>query len=253
MGDISPAHPRAESLRAREKLAKGFRAGLVTPEGLAAHGRGEAFDYLLGEKTTPQARKAIEAAAAALISAENPAISVNGNVAALVPGELVELSRATGAKLEVNLFHGSRKREMAIANWLRRHGAKEVYGVEAKFSARIQEIQSNRRKVDRRGIAEADVVFIPLEDGDRTEALRKMGKTVIAVDLNPISRTAQAASITIVDNVIRVIPLLTEQTKRMSKVQASRAKSILKRFDNDSNLRSALALILRRLKNQSTH
>lgn len=50
------------------------------------------------------------------------------------------------------------------------------------------------------------MVLVPLEDGDRTEALRRMGKTVIAIDLNPLSRTSRAANITIVDNVIRAVP-----------------------------------------------
>ncbi len=38
---------------------------------------------LLGEKTTSNAKNAIKAAAAALILAKNPVISVNGNTAAL--------------------------------------------------------------------------------------------------------------------------------------------------------------------------
>ncbi len=248
MGDISPAHPRAESLRAREKLAKGFESGLVVAEGLAAHGRGEAFDYILGERTTPQAKKSIEAAAAALVSAERPVISVNGNVAALVPKELVELSKVTGAKLEVNLFHGSRKREVAIANWLGKHGAREVYGADPKFSAKIPEIHSNRRKVDRRGIASADVVFVPLEDGDRTEALRKIGKMVIAVDLNPMSRTARAASITIVDNIIRALPLMIDKVQSLSRESETELCKIVDNFNNDVNLSAALKLILKRFK-----
>ena len=62
-------------------------------------------------------------------------------------------------------------------------------------------IDSNRKFVHPDGIFKADVVFVPLEDGDRCEALRKMGKDVVTVDLNPMSRTAQQASITIVDNV----------------------------------------------------
>ena len=40
-----------------------------------------------------------------LLLARRPVISVNGNAAALVPGELVELSELVGAVLEVNLFH----------------------------------------------------------------------------------------------------------------------------------------------------
>ena len=52
------------------------------------------------------------------------------------------------------------------------------------------------------------MVFVPLEDGDRCGALRAAGKSVIAVDLNPMSRTSRDASITIVDNVVRVVPLM---------------------------------------------
>ena len=251
MGDISPAHPRAESLRMRETLVKGFKAGLVVEEGLAAHGRGEAFDYILGERTSVAAKKAVEAAAAALLSAKNPVISVNGNAAALVPEELVELSKTTGAGLEVNLFHPSRKREVAISKWLRRHGAAEVYGLDPKFFTKIREIRSNRRKVDRRGIASADVVLVPLEDGDRAEALRKLGKMVIAVDLNPMSRTAKAANITIVDNIVRAMPLLIEQVQRLSKSSRAKAKGIVRQFDNEANLRTTLGLMFERLNSLS--
>ena len=48
---IPKSHPRAKSLLIREKLVDGFDNGLVAKEGLLAQGRGEAFDYLLGEKT----------------------------------------------------------------------------------------------------------------------------------------------------------------------------------------------------------
>lgn len=244
---VSPLHPRAESLRMRERLVRGFKAGLVVPEGIAAHGRGEAFDYLMGERTTPHAKRAIEAAAALMLTAKNPVISVNGNAAALVPKELVELSKVTGAKLEVNLFHGSRRRERAIAAWLRRHGAREVLGVDPKFSTRIREIHSNRRRVDRRGIAAADVVMVPLEDGDRTEALKKMGKRVIAIDLNPMSRTAQAADITIVDNVVRALPLMVKIAKLLR--GEKKQQRMIRNFKNGENLAAALRLIQKRLKN----
>ena len=50
--------------------------------------------------------------------------------------------------------------------------------------------------------------MVPLEDGDRTKALRKAGKIVITFDLNPLSRTAETANITIVDNVTRAVDLL---------------------------------------------
>ena len=103
--NIPKSHPRFVSLSIREKIVKGYNDGLVAKEGLLAHGRGEAFDYLVGEKTSKTAKVAIMAAAAKLLSAQNPVISVNGNVAALCPKEVVQLAKATQAKIEVNLFY----------------------------------------------------------------------------------------------------------------------------------------------------
>ncbi len=80
-----------------------------------------------------------------------------------------------------------------------------------------------RRIVDPEGIFAADVVLVPLEDGDRVEALQRMGKVTIAVDLNPLSRTSQRATVTIVDNVVRAIPNLTsmvEQVEERSRLEA---------------------------------
>jgi pantothenate synthetase (EC 6.3.2.1) len=93
---IPPSHPRRESLLVRERLVEGFREGFVAMQGLIAHGRGECFDYLIGEQTTPPALEAERAAAAALLLAERPVISVNGNAAALAPRELVELAKTVG-------------------------------------------------------------------------------------------------------------------------------------------------------------
>ncbi len=247
MDEISPNHPRAESLRIRKRLAEGMRAGMVVPEGLAAHGRGEAFDYLLGERTTEFAREAIEAAAAALLLASHPVISVNGNTAALVPEAVVELSEVTGAKIEVNLFHRLPGREALIAEHLKKHGGREVLGVKEEDAVRIPEVQSDRRRVDRKGIFSADVVLVPLEDGDRTEALRALGKRVVAVDLNPLSRTARAATITVVDNVARALPLMVEECRRMKGLPREELRKKVEGFDNGRNLRESLRLMCRRL------
>jgi 4-phosphopantoate--beta-alanine ligase len=248
---IPPSHPRRESLLIRERLVEGFKRGLVVPEGLIAHGRGECFDYLIGESTQPFAHRAIEAAIAALLLAKHPVISVNGNTAALVPREIVELAREVNAKIEVNLFYRTREREEAIAKWLREHGALEVLGVGEDASATIPELFSERRRVSPRGILVADVVLVPLEDGDRTEALRKMGKTVIAIDLNPLSRTARAANITIVDNVVRALPLMVERTREMKKASKSDLEHILRSYDNNKVLQEALRHILSRLSELS--
>ena len=238
-------HPRAKSLLERAKLVEGFRKGLVVPEGLIAHGRGEAFDYIIGEKTEGFARRAIRAAAAALLMAKNPVISVNGNVVALSPEKVVELAKAIGGVIEVNLFYRTPERESTIATVLKENGATEVLGVGKDASARIPELMSERRKVDPRGVLVADVVFVPLEDGDRTVALRKMGKTVIALDLNPMSRTSIAASITIVDNAVRAIPLLVEEAKKLK--HNRNLRSIVDGFDNEKNLQEAMVHIERRL------
>ncbi|WP_415311792.1 hypothetical protein [Candidatus Nitrosocosmicus sp. FF01] len=39
----------------REKIVEGYKNGLVALEGLIAHGRGECFDYLIGEHSIESA------------------------------------------------------------------------------------------------------------------------------------------------------------------------------------------------------
>lgn len=240
-------HPRYQSISVREKLVEMVAAKVVAPAGLIAHGRGEAFDYLCGEDTPTPAQAAIEAAAASLLAAEHPVLSINGNVAALCPRELVELSEASGAPLEVNLFYRTLEREKAIADVLHQAGAKEVLGVGDEASGTIPEIGSERRRVDPRGIGSADVVFVPLEDGDRTEGLVAMGKTVITVDLNPLSRTSRKADISIVDNIVRVVPLLIQAVKRLKAKDTDELKKIVHAFKNQRNLKLSLEFIAERL------
>ncbi len=244
---VMPEHPRAESLRIREALIKHFNANVVAQAGLIAHGRGEAFDYLLGETTVEPARAAITAAAATFLLAEHPVISVNGNSAALVARDMVRLSAITKAKIEVNLYHRSLKRERAIEQVLRDAGAEEIFGVGDAASGRIPEIGSERRRVDPKGILKADAVLIPLEDGDRAEALVRMGKTVIAIDLNPLSRTAQFATVTIVDNIVRAMPTLVEHAARLQSAGRNELKELTATFDNRRNLGAVIALISQRL------
>ena len=236
MSLIPKSHPRVKSLLIREKLVNGFDNGLVAKEGLLAQGRGEAFDYLLGEKTGKAAKLAIRAAAAQLLLAKIPVISINGNVAALCPKQIIKLSKHTKAKLEVNLFYANEKRKNAIIKTLKNNGAKEIFGTDKKSSIKLPGINSARRIVDKDGIFAADVVVVPLEDGDRTIALRKAGKIVITFDLNPLSRTSQTANITIVDNVTRAIDVLISESKRLSKKNSNYLKKIINDFDNKKNL-----------------
>ena len=201
---LSPRHPRYRSLVVRARLAAALRRGLVVPEGLLAHGRGEAFDYLLGERTTPSARRAEHVAARWLWAAERPVLSVNGNVAALAADEVARLARTLPSLgVEVNLFHRTPQRARQVAAALRAAGVRTVLGVHP--DARIPGLPSDRAWVDRRGIYRADVCLVPLEDGDRTSALRARGQRVIAIDLNPLSRTSATADLPIVDEVARAL------------------------------------------------
>jgi 4-phosphopantoate--beta-alanine ligase len=233
---IPKSHPRAKSLLIREKLVAGFDHGLVAKEGLLAHGRGEAFDYLLGEKTRKTAKLAIKAAAAQILLANLAVISVNGNIAALCPKEIVRLANTSSAKIEVNLFYANEKRKQNIVKTLKKNGAREILGTNCNSSTTLPRLDSARRIVDKNGIFAADVVIVPLEDGDRTMALRKAGKIVIAFDLNPLSRTSQTANITIVDNVIRAIDLLTITCKRLSNKNKKILEKIVYDFNNKKNL-----------------
>ncbi len=236
-------HPRAKSLVIRHLLTDGFSSGLVVSEGLIAHGRGEAFDYLIGEKTSTFALDAIKAASSLLLLAEKPVISVNGNVAALCPKEIVDLAYETSSSIEVNLFYRNKKREYLIAETLKKNGADVVLGVGQKEFLKIPELTSNRRHVDPEGIFLADVVFVPLEDGDRTQALINMHKKVITVDLNPLSRTAQNATISIIDNIVRSIPELVKTSKQLKLMNPNSLLKILNNFNNKYNIDNSLKII----------
>ena len=208
---VPKTHPRYTSLKMRDRVVDGVKKGITSLHGLTAHGRGEAFDYLLGEKTTKTAKKTIDSAAALLLVAKNPIISVNGNAAALVSEELAQLSKTIPAKLEVNIFHSSKQRELKIKNELMKYGAKEV--------------------------------LIP------QNAKVKNKKKVIVVDLNPLSRSSQKATITIVDNIVRAVPLLIKTIKKLKGYNLSRKQleTIIKHHDNKKRLKEALKEINRNL------
>lgn len=230
MVEIPDDHPRAQSLKVRHAIIEGMHNKIVAEAGLIAHGRGEAFDYLIGEKTHKFSIKAIRAAAAQLYLAKHPVISVNGNVTVLCPEEMVKFSNITGIPLEINLFYRSEARVKAITRVLEKYQAKIILGTDNVHMAYIDEISSARRVVDDRGILKADVVVVPLEDGDRTMGLKKNNKQVITVDLNPLSRTSTEADITIVDNIIRVFPILLSEY--ISITNRKMAIETLNQYDN---------------------
>jgi 4-phosphopantoate--beta-alanine ligase len=233
-------HPRYHSLVTREHLAECAKKGIVSWEGLTAHGRGEAFDYLLGERTTKSASLAERTAAAMLLAARYPVISVNGNTAALAAGGIAVLQKACSALVEVNLFHRTETRITMIEHLLIEAGV-DVFSGEAE---RLLPLSHDRAWCRRGGIFSADVVLIPLEDGDRCAALVEMGKKVIAIDLNPLSRTARTATLTIVDELTRALPHITNACHQISDTEKDR---LIHTLDNQYLLSEAIREMRARL------
>ncbi|SCG85640.1 4-phosphopantoate--beta-alanine ligase [Methanobacterium congolense] len=242
---IPKDHPRYESLMLRARIVDAYKKGILADSGMIAHGRGEAFDYLIGEKTTEPARKAERAGAAALLLAENPVISVNGNTTALAAEWVVKLAEALGAKVEINLFYRTASRVEKVGEALKAAGAKVVLGVENEEKGIIEGLEGPRARASLEGVCSADVVLVPLEDGDRAEALVANGKTVVTVDLNPLSRTATTSTVTIVDNVVRALPNLIQEVMELKNCSENELKGILEDFSNDKNLEESLEIVSR--------
>ena len=245
--NIPDDHPRAASLRTRERMKAAYEAGIVHATGLIAHGRGEAFDYLLGERTGPAAARAADCAARCIAAAEHPVLSVNGNVAALAAPAVVELAAASGALIEVNLFHRAPDRLARIAALLRAAGHADVLGEVP--DARIPHLASDRALASSRGIIAADLVVVPLEDGDRAEALVALGKVVVTIELNPLTRAARAAHVTVVDELTRALPLITAGVRaaRAAGVVPGGLADAVSTWDNQANLAAARAEMAARL------
>jgi len=240
---IPKNHPRYESLILREKIKKAHKEGYLAESGMIAHGRGEAFDYLLGEKTIESAYKSIEVGVACLLLAKKPVISVNGNNTALAIGNIIELANITDSKIEINLFYRTEKRVSIIKDLFKKYDYDDILGTNDEKLKYINGINSPRATASEKGIYSADVVLVSLEDGDRTEILANSGKKVIAIDLNPLSRTAQTADIAIVDNIVRAIPLMIDLAKKYKLKDPNFLKNIVRNFSNENNLKSSLKSI----------
>lgn len=245
---ISSKHPRYKSLLLREKMAKAYQEGILADTALIAHGRGEAFDYILGEKTSPSAIEAIRCGVSAMLLAENPVISVNGNTAVLSAEHLVELSRLIPAPIEINLFYRTPQRVEKMEELLKKSGATKVLGRKNDDYLPIPGLEGPRSRAHPDGVHQADVVLVPLEDGDRAQALVSLGKKVITIDLNPLSRTAQTSSITIVDNVVRAIPLMIQEVAKQKKYSKKQLTKIVNEFDNSENISKSLNSISHHFK-----
>lgn len=237
---IPKSHPRYKSLMTREHLVDMVSRGVVTPTGLISHGRGEAFDYLMGERTLAPAEAAERAAAAMLLEAENPVICVNGNAAALDAKGLIAIAKAVPAKVEVNLFHRTPERMEAVISLLESEGAPEVLGREP--DERIPGLEHDRALCTCEGIWSSDVILVPIEDGDRAQALVGMGKKVISIDINPLSRTSKAATVPICDEISRATANILRFVNELKDDPTARIKA-LDGFSNKQCLRDTVDAI----------
>ena len=230
--NIPPDHPRYRSLKVREALSEMVDKGLVTQTGLISHGRGEAFDYLMGERSLAPSLKAERAAAAHLLRARNPVVCVNGNAAALDPKNLIALAKEIPAKIEVNLFHRTEKRMELLISHMEENGAEAVLGRDP--DSRIPGLSSDRALCTKAGIYDSDVILVPIEDGDRAKALADMGKIVISIDLNPLSRTSRTAAVSISDEMTRALENIIGAVREM-KGRQDVIEGTIRSFSNEDN------------------
>ena len=68
-----------------------------------------------------------------------------------------------------------------------------------------------------------------------------MGKTVCVIDLNPLSRTARTATVTIVDELTRCVPILIELLMDDAGIHHPD-------WDNEKNLQDVINVMLRRFE-----
>jgi 4-phosphopantoate--beta-alanine ligase len=237
---IPKNHPRYQSLLLRDKIKNAFKEGYLADSGMIAHGRGETFDYLLGEKTTPPAKEAMKVAVSKLLLAKNPVLSVNGNTTALAIDEVIDLAKELNAKIEINLFYRTEERVNIISKMFKEHGWENILGDNTEELLNIDGITNPRSTAAPTGIYTADLVLVPLEDGDRAEILIKHDKEIITIDLNPLSRTAQMSTVTIVDNIVRALPYMTKIAKDYKTKDKKELETIINNFNNKENINKSL-------------
>ena len=252
MTKVPDSHPRKNSLMSRERIVYGVSRGLLADSAMIAHGRGEAFDYLIGERTTESAKLAIREAAVRLLESKKPVISVNGNTVLLAGKGALRLAAVIGCPIEVNLYYRTPERVSGLLSMLEELrtevlGESPPEGFEGDWNEsvqgvnllgdspdfRIKGLEGPRSNCTEEGIGSADCILVPLEDGDRCEALVSLGKEVIVIDLNPLSRSSKKATVTIVDEVSRAFDMILNEL-------VCDTEFLRETWDNKEILRSSL-------------
>ena len=234
-----PSHPRYQSLMMRKKVSDAGAKGMLAESAMIAHGRGEAFDYLLSEQTIDSAFAATKEVAARLVKAKKPVLSLNGNAIALAAREFLLIASQLGCPIEINIFYRTPQRMGALLAHLKLLNTNLDLDVEILGGvpdARIPGLEGPRAACQQKGFFEADTILVPLEDGDRCEALIAMGKEVLVIDLNPLSRSARTGTVAVVDEVTRVAKNL---------VQLIPQKPEITDWNNDQALQDALNHIVK--------
>lgn len=241
-------HPRYESLLLRQKIVEAQNNGILAQSGLIAHGRGETYDYLIGEKTTQNSINTIKTAACYFLTRKNPVLSVNGNTTALVSEDIAKLADILDIPVEINLYYRTDERIKKIEEVYKNLGVKQILGTNDDEFIDTPDLTGPRSPVSIDGINKSDLIFIPLEDGDRAEALAKLNKDIISVDLNPLSRTAQTSTLTIVDNIVRAMPLLIKYVEKYYDCDKKELNEKIEKYDNQLNLRNSINEIIKRFE-----
>ena len=183
-----------------------------------------------------------------LLRAVSPVISMNGNSTVLAGAEAIKIVTIVGCPIEVNIYYRTEERMTRLVNELEsmreellasspqaeRDSISRVEILGLVSDGRIRGLEGPRSLCSADGIEKADVVLVPLEDGDRCEALIALGKEVIAIDLNPLSRTSRTATVTIVDEVSRALSGIVNE------LHSKPEPSI---WDNNNTLKDALEIM----------
>ena len=115
----------------RHRLERAAKRGMLADSAMIAHGRGEAFDYMLGEQTTPNAMEATKHAWLHLNTAKRPVLCVNGNVTALACDEMLQqLAQILKCPVEINIFYRTPERMEALLAFIDER--KKALGVHVK-------------------------------------------------------------------------------------------------------------------------
>jgi 4-phosphopantoate--beta-alanine ligase len=162
-------------------------------------------------------------------------------------GAKIRLAKEIPAKIEVNIFHRTKERMELLIDHMEKEGAEGVLGRDP--DARIPGLSSDRALCTKIGIYDSDVILVPIEDGDRAKALAEMGKAVISIDLNPLSRTSKTATVSISDEMTRALENMIAFVKEM-KGRHDVIEETIKAFSNNSNRKEIVEEICSSLRSE---